>query len=64
VGRHPLIQVDEFVDFGSGQAAAPLDQLLEPVPGRAVCQHERVDIHPWNASSVLVEAGGAIDGKP
>ena len=45
VGRHPLVEVDQFVDLGAGQPATPLDQLLEPVPGRAMGQHERVDIH-------------------
>ena len=50
--RHPLVELDQFVDLGAGQPLAPLDQLLEPVPRRAVREHERVDIHLANPSSV------------
>ena len=52
VGRHALVEIDEFVDLGAGQLPTPLDQLLEPIPRRAVRQHERVDIHLKNPSSV------------
>ena len=52
VRRHPLVEVDEFVDLGAGQSPTPLDQLLEPVPRRAMRQHERVDIHLADPSSV------------
>ncbi|EUA24879.1 hypothetical protein I553_3793 [Mycobacterium xenopi 4042] len=33
-----------------GQPSPVLDQLLEPVPGGAVRQHERVDVHPAKAN--------------
>ena len=54
VRGHPLIEVDQLVDLGAGQLPSPLDQLLEPVPRRPVRQHERVDIHLANPSSVAV----------
>ena len=46
MGGHALVELDEFVDFGPGQRPAPLDQLVEPVPGTAMGQHECVDVHP------------------
>ena len=52
VCRHPLIQLDEFVDLVAAELLAPLHQGVEAVPGRAVRQHERVDIHRAEFSSV------------
>ncbi len=46
VGGDPLVELDEFVDFRAGQRPAPPDQAVETVPGRAMGQHECVDIHP------------------
>ena len=43
--RHPLVELDQFVDLGAGQPPTPLHQRLEPVPRRAMGEHERVDIH-------------------
>ena len=45
VGGNPLVELDELVDLGTGEAAALLDQLFEPVPGVLVRQHEGVDVH-------------------
>ena len=47
-----MIQVDEFVNLGTGQPPAAFEQLLEPVPGGGVGEHERVDIHGCDPSSV------------
>ena len=52
MGRDLLVQVDQFVDLGPGQIVAALDQLVELGPCRAVCDHERIDIHPGEFSSV------------
>src|ERR1700704_3011507 len=54
MGRHPLVEVDQFVDLLACQPPTPLHQHLEPVPRRAVREHERVDIHMANPSSVVV----------
>ena len=43
--RHPLVELDQLVDLRARQPAPTLDQTIEAVPGGAVRQHERVDIH-------------------
>jgi hypothetical protein len=48
MGRHPLVQVDQLVDLVAGESPAPLHEVLEAVPRRAVSEHERVDIHVKN----------------
>ena len=53
VRRHPLVEVDKLVDLRASQPPTPLHQRLEPVPRRAMRQHERVDIHMANPSSVI-----------
>ena len=45
MGGNPLVELDEFVDLGSGETPALLDQLFEPVPGVLVSQHEGIDVH-------------------
>ena len=52
VRRHALVEVDKLVDLRASQPPTPLHQRLEPVPRRAMRQHERVDIHMANPSSV------------
>src|SRR5258708_1407009 len=53
MGRSPLVEADQFVDLRASQPPTPLHQHLEPVPRRAVREHERVDIHMANPSSVV-----------
>ena len=45
MGGNPLVELDEFVDLGSGETPALLDQLFEPVPGGLGSQHEGIDVH-------------------
>lgn len=41
----PLVEVDEFVDLGAGQSAAPPYEAIQPLPGGLMNHHERVDVH-------------------
>ena len=63
--RHPLVEIDHLVDLSTGQPPAPLDQRFEPVPRRAVGEHERIDIHLANPSILFVlDHLGAIAWTP
>jgi hypothetical protein len=45
VRRGPLIGPDQLVDLLAGQAAAPGDETVEPVPFRLMRGDKRVHIH-------------------
>ena len=45
MGGNPLVELDELVDLGSGEAPALLVELFEPGPGVLVSQHEGIDVH-------------------
>ncbi len=55
--RNPLVELDEFVDLGTVEPAAVLHELLEAIPGVAVCEHERVDVHHSEPSGDAGSAG-------
>ena len=44
VGRDPLVEVEQLVHLGGGEASAPA-QRVEPGPLPVVRGHERVDVH-------------------
>jgi hypothetical protein len=54
VRRGALVEVDELVDLAAAEPVAVLRQSLEAIPGVAVCEHERVDVHQVNTSQAGV----------
>ena len=50
VGRDPLVEVEQLVGLGSGEAA-PGGQLLEPLPLRPVGHEVSVEVHPGSLTA-------------
>lgn len=65
VGRHLLIERDEFVDLGSVEPVAATGQLVETIPAVAMGEHECVDVHRTEVSGrPAVRSAGSVRTMP